>query len=269
VTGDSLGLLIEEDRTNLLLNSATLSTQSTTVAAVPTTLSFYGTGAVTLSGASTAGPVTGAGSNARVSLTFTPTAGLLTLTVSGTVINAQLEAGSFPTSYIPTTTSTATRAADVAQITGANFSSWYRQDEGTIFSDSTSTHSATQILVNIGASTAISVSSAISIASNLSSSQKRVRVRDSSSVDQASLAFGSSSSGSRMRVAVAIRANDFAASLDGGTALTDLSGTVPTVALMEIGSAPSAVSLGVQCHRRLAVWPQRLPNPTLQAMTQE
>jgi hypothetical protein len=39
----------------------------------------------------------------------------------------QIEAGSFPTSYIPTTSATVTRAADVASITGTNFSSWYRQ----------------------------------------------------------------------------------------------------------------------------------------------
>lgn len=45
----------------------------------------------------------------------------------------QFEAGSFPTSYIPTTSATVTRAADVASMTGTNFSSWYRQDEGTMF----------------------------------------------------------------------------------------------------------------------------------------
>ena len=60
------GLLIEDARTNLLLNSATLVTQSVTTTAVATTLSFYGTGTVTLSGTSTAGRSIGTGaSNAR------------------------------------------------------------------------------------------------------------------------------------------------------------------------------------------------------------
>ena len=51
------------------------------------------------------------------------------------VWGAQLEEGSFPTSYIPTSGSTKTRNADEASITGSNFSSWYNQSEGTIFAN--------------------------------------------------------------------------------------------------------------------------------------
>ena len=40
------------------------------------------------------------------------------------VWGAQLEAGTFPTSYTPTTSAAATRAADVASMSGTNFSEW-------------------------------------------------------------------------------------------------------------------------------------------------
>jgi hypothetical protein len=48
---------------------------------------------------------------------------------------AQVEVGSFPTSYIPTTTGTLARGADVCSITGGNFTSFYNQSEGTLFSN--------------------------------------------------------------------------------------------------------------------------------------
>ena len=124
VTHALRGLLIEEQRINVLLNSATLGTQSVAVTAQAYTLSFYGTGTVTLSGVSTAGPLVGTGAfPTRVALTFTPTAGTLTLTVTGSVLNAQLEAGAFATSVIPTTAAAVTRSADVASMpTAAWFS---------------------------------------------------------------------------------------------------------------------------------------------------
>jgi len=46
---------------------------------------------------------------------------------------AQLEVGSFPTSYIPTQASTRTRARDIASITGKNFSDFYNRTESSIF----------------------------------------------------------------------------------------------------------------------------------------
>jgi len=70
---------------------------------------------------------------------------------------AQLEEGAFPTSYIPTQASTRTRAADNASITGKNFSSFYRQDEGTVFLShkalpSLSNRTGNSILFNISSS---------------------------------------------------------------------------------------------------------------------
>lgn len=47
------------------------------------------------------------------------------------IYGAQLEAGAFPTSYIPTTTTSLTRNADVATMTGTNFSDWYSDVAGT------------------------------------------------------------------------------------------------------------------------------------------
>lgn len=88
-------------RKNLLLATDTMSTQNITSVATPYTISHTGTGTITLSGTSTAGPLVGAGS-----LTFTPTAGTLTMTVSGTVSNAQLEYGSTATAYQSVVTAT-------------------------------------------------------------------------------------------------------------------------------------------------------------------
>jgi hypothetical protein len=116
--------LIEEARTNVLLNSATLGTQSVAVTAQAYTLSFYGTGTVTLSGTST-GSLVGTGAfPTRVALTFTPTAGTLTCTVTGSVLNANLEAGGFATSWIATTAASVTRAVDVCSMPTA---AWYQR----------------------------------------------------------------------------------------------------------------------------------------------
>jgi len=129
-TGGGCGkLLLEPQRTNLYLNSATLVTQNITTAADVYTVEFEGTGTITFSG-TYSGSLVGTGANDRVSLTFTATSGTLTSTVSGSCTDAQAEVGSYATSHIPTAGSTVTRNKD--EINSTNVNSW-SSVEGTLY----------------------------------------------------------------------------------------------------------------------------------------
>jgi hypothetical protein len=132
-TSGVANILLEPQRTNRLLNSATVVTQTISTTGVACTVSFYGTGTITFSG-TFSGSLVGTGVSNRVSLTFTPTSGNLFLTVSGTCTNGQLENGSYATSYIPTTTSTVTRNEDLASVSGVT--SLIGQTEGVMFFES-------------------------------------------------------------------------------------------------------------------------------------
>ena len=94
-------LLTEPQSTNLYLNSQTMVTQNITTLASDYTVSFYGTGTITLSG-TYSGVLVGTGANDLVQLTFTATAGTLISTVSGTVEEGQCENLSYATSRIRT-----------------------------------------------------------------------------------------------------------------------------------------------------------------------
>jgi hypothetical protein len=267
-TGESLGLLVEEQRTNLLLNSGTLSTQSATVTAVAHTLHFTGTGTITLTGASTAGPLvgTGTGEANRVSLTFTPTAGSLTLTVSGTVTNAQLEAGAFRTSYIATAGATATRAADVASITGSAFSSWYRQDEGTLFA-TYQQYATGGNVVNINDGT---ISNFINIFTSAVANAKGSCNVFVSGANNGRLDSGGTFAANTPGSAAYALANGSRSFLftSGTTSTSATPATMPTVNQLRIGYDANSASHHNGTIRRLCYWNQRLANSTLQQITQ-
>jgi hypothetical protein len=181
---------------------------------------------------------------------------------------AQLEAGAFPTSYIPTVAATVTRNADAASMTGANFTSWFNNAEGTLYADASTPFEVPSNrfmqLMHINDGT---TNNSIRIAYNAElTATYGVTVNATSQVDlnQAGL------TGVRRRaIAFAYSTNNFAGTTNGITALTDTSGTVPVVSQMNIGTvAPPAAVTTLSGHiRKLAYYPIRATNAQLQALT--
>lgn len=184
------------------------------------------------------------------------------------VWGAQLEAGAFATSYIPTVASQVTRTADVAAITGANFSQWYNQSEGTFvvgFDTGTPTN-----IVPVKVVISANVSSAGSNVDENRIITYNGQIRGStavSGVTYADISAGTYTAGAFMNASYGYATNNFGASLNGAAVVTDTSGSVPLnlIALL-IGSYNG--SNNVNGHiRSIRYYPTRLSNAQLQALT--
>ena len=189
-------------------------------------------------------------------------------TGTGTIFiwGAQLEAEAFPTSYIPTTTATVTRAADVASITGSNFSSWYRQDEGTVFVEGAVPVGLTgaRALASIDNGTA---SERIQLNHNGTTAMSYLVVNGGTTQFSPSLVGNSFPVGEYRKLAIAVKATDFAAITTPGTVGTGSSGTMPIPTQLQIGFGPARNRPNLPI-KRLTYWPVRLGNEVLQRITQ-
>jgi hypothetical protein len=250
--------------TNLFLNSATPATQSFTVTAQAYTLSFYGTGTITLSGASTAGPLVGTGAAPnRVSLTFTPTAGTLTLTLSGSIVRPQLETGTAATSPITTGGSAVARSGDVLTVSGVPFSSFYNQLGGTWYAELSRTANLsgrfpTIISVNDGTAANTIVMFLLDFASRYSYSittASAAQVGFNQSADAAA--------GLIHKVAMRSLENDGALASNGAITGADTAIAMPTVNQLSIGTSP----LGQMILYRLAYFPPGPAQARIQQLT--
>ena len=262
------GLLIEETRINALLNSlidgTSLTTQLVTVTAAARTLSFYGTGTVVLSGAHSATVVGTGAYPTRTTLTFTPSAGVLTLTVTGTVQFAQLETGPFATSFIPTAATTVTRNGDVAVMTSTNFSSWYNATEGTFSITGVRISSPTAGRFPYSLYLISTSGNDINVFQNgASSEQTLIRV---SNIEQVKLNTDVVAANTQFTQVAAYKANNFAFSTNAFTVQTDNLGTVPSLNQLQIGSVGGAFQLNGWV-QKLNYWPQRLINAEVQAFS--
>ena len=218
-------------RTQLLANPDAPATQSVTLSAVQHQLTLFGTGSVTLSGAAT-GTLTGTGASNRVSLSFTPTAGSVTFTVSGSVSRFNLTAGAV---VYPHLGGAITCPADVLSIDGTNFSQWYQQAGGTL-------------LVSASRQANISSGRYATISDGTMSNRIQVGYSDEANANLALVTasalqydiYITGLSGIRKRsLACALKAGTNSFSVNGSTLSSGTAATMPTVNSMRIGAFPT------------------------------
>lgn len=217
------------------------SSPFTTIAAIlvnPTTGAIVnGAGSVVDAGngwwritASGTAPSTGA--NLRISLASGGTFNYTGDGVSGVHIwGVQVEAGAFPTSYIPTVAATVTRNADIATITSTNFSDWWQASKGGVLVRARpGTVSGTRPWVQFDDGTANEI-----IALRGNTTNPELYIVDGG-VAQAQIDAGTIAANTDYSLTGWWATNDCKARLDSGAVVTDTSATIPTVTQARLGS---------------------------------
>jgi hypothetical protein len=341
VTLAAKGLLIEESRTNLFLqsqaftqspwsnvgvgtvvdNAATgpdntlsatvltptagggvLLNQTVTVALVAHTFSFYAkpngitdvslasrdnpnlglaafnllTGVATVqAGATSASMTMGPNGFWRCVVTFTPTlaaANRYRISTSAgdsvksvQIYGAQLEAGAFATSYIPTTTTSLTRNADYVTMTGTNFSDWYNQSEGAFQIEASATipASGSQTFIAVSDNTPNNYIGPYML--NVLGYVYHKIVTLGVSQCEFAAAVGVTNN-SIFKYAFCYKLNSAQIAVNTVLGAGDTSVSVPTVTLAEIGSRASSSQMNGHM-RKISYWPQRLLDQELQAFS--
>ena len=177
---------------------------------------------------------------------------------------AQLEAGSYPTSYIPTTSASVTRVADAASKTG--ISSLIGQSEGTLFAevDLRSTSSTKRILYLSDGTTNNEIR-ITSNASNVGDIQYAVRVAGVLEVN--SFSPTNVYTNGIFKIAVAYKLNDFVLYINGLQILTDTSGTVPACSRIDVGSQLGTSNFLDDKLYQATIYKTRLTNAELATLT--
>jgi len=176
---------------------------------------------------------------------------------------AQLEVGSVPTSYIPTTTAAVTRGADVVSKTAV--STLIGQTEGTIYVDAFIPKIASVFVVAIGSSGGIGEAVYLEVASNL---DLRARIRSASTAVDLTISAANWSAGLN-KAAFTYGSGNCSLVLNGGSPVTGTVTFVPTCDRVVLGSrvdVPGTLSLTNRI-RPIALYPNRLTNAQLQALT--
>lgn len=173
----------------------------------------------------------------------------------------QLEEGD-GTSYIPTEATTVTRNADVATITGADFSGFWKSGKGSaLVKARPSTVSGICPVLQFDDATADNI---IALRGNAANPELYVRT---GGVDQAQIDAGTIAANASYRLAGAWVTNDCAASFNSGAPVLDGVATIPTVTQARLGSDGTNYLNG---HiEAIEYYDERLPSASLQVLSSQ
>jgi hypothetical protein len=182
------------------------------------------------------------------------------LTADFLVWGFQAEASSYPTSYISTTSASATRVADACYKTG--ISSLIGQTEGTLFFElqRNDTDNDTRLQISDGSGINWLF---VSIETGLNPRA----YCNVGGVNQFSV-YGSAVSNSTHKVALAYKSNDFKVYIDGVAVITQTSGSVPACNRIDVGSgSPNGPVVSTSLIKEVVLFPTRLTNAELAQLT--
>jgi len=172
---------------------------------------------------------------------------------------SQVETGTFPTSYIPTSGSAVTRAADVASLAVSEFG--YNQDQGTVvierrfLSNDVNSNSGTDLLGD---------------GNNKISLRKTRFLINVNGSGQTDSGYGSPIDYvSFHKIGVAFKPNSVIGSTSGGLSAEDTSALIPAVVhTIQLNRVDTNASLQINGHiKSVQYYPLRLSNAQLQALT--
>ena len=166
---------------------------------------------------------------------------------------AQLEEGTVPTSYIPTSGSAVTRAADDLVIDGSDFTDFYNQSEGTVYVETVGREVDFNYIYSISDG---SISNRIAA---IHHEYHHLYVQ-TSGVLQGAPDAGTFTAGTLCRYAASFKANDLRVVIDGGNVATDTNATIPTVNKINIGSRENGNEHLNGHIKRVIYWPHHSDN---------
>lgn len=179
------------------------------------------------------------------------------------VTGYQMELSSISSSYVPTTTVSVTRAADLTNIDGTRFSDVYNQSQGTLYLEMApiaSTIQAVATSFNDG-----SINNEIAVGKKSSNAFDARVVKDS--ISESDLVLPSILSGQKNKVAVRIKPNNFAVSVNGEDPVIDNTTNLPLVNRLSVGMS-GAQTLPFNGHiRKMIYYPVAMNDQQLKNLT--